>query len=51
MDWVPWVEKLTFTVGAQLPDTLSSQPLSAGVTIVLPVYDPTRRHNDNSMPP
>src|SRR6185503_20589846 len=42
MDWIPWVERLTFTVGAQLPDTLSSQALGAGVTITLPVYDPGR---------
>jgi hypothetical protein len=49
MDWVPWVEKLTFTVGAQLPDTLSSQALGAGVTITLPVYDPTSRHANTAM--
>ena len=49
MDWVPWVERLTFTVGAQLPDTLSSQALGAGVTITLPVYDPGRARNGAAM--
>jgi hypothetical protein len=49
MDWVPWVEKLTFTVGAQLPDTLDSQPLGAGVTITLPVYDPSTGHTNAAM--
>ncbi|HEX4047390.1 MAG TPA: hypothetical protein VH309_06125, partial [Elusimicrobiota bacterium] len=49
MDWVPWIEKLTFTVGAQLPDTLDSQPLSAGVTITVPVYDPSKGHNDRAL--
>jgi hypothetical protein len=49
MDWIPWVEKLSFTVGAQLPDVLSSQPLGIGLTITLPVYDPTRGRNDAAM--
>ena len=49
MDWVPWVERLTFTVGAQLPDMLSSQPLGAGVTITLPVYDPGRARTNAAM--
>ncbi|MDE2511033.1 MAG: hypothetical protein KGL74_07920, partial [Elusimicrobia bacterium] len=49
LDWIPWVEKLSFTVGAQLPDTLSSQPLGIGLTITLPVYDPTRGHNDAAL--
>lgn len=49
MDWVPWVERLTFTVGAQLPDTLSSQALGAGVTITLPVYDPGRAKSGAAM--
>ncbi|HXT02473.1 MAG TPA: hypothetical protein VN915_17500 [Elusimicrobiota bacterium] len=49
MDWVPWVEKLTFTVGATLPDTLDSQALGAGVTITVPVYDPSSGRNDKAL--
>ena len=49
LDWVPWVEKLSFTVGAQLPDVLSSQPLGIGLTITLPVYDPGRGRRDAAM--
>ncbi|MBI4677536.1 MAG: hypothetical protein HY748_08135 [Elusimicrobia bacterium] len=40
MDWIPWIEKLTFYVGVQLQDMLSSQILGAGVSVRLPIYDP-----------
>src|SRR5439155_1853977 len=42
LDWVPWIEKLTLSVGAQLPDLLSSQALGVAVTVRLPVYDPAK---------
>lgn len=42
LDWVPWIEKLTLSVGAQLPDLLSSQALGVSVTVRLPIYDPTK---------
>ena len=40
MDWIPWVEKLTFTLGVQLQDTLSNQVIGAGASVRLPIYDP-----------
>ncbi|MBI3565818.1 MAG: hypothetical protein HY079_11520, partial [Elusimicrobia bacterium] len=49
LDWVPWIEKLTFTIGAQLPDTLSSQALGVGFTITLPVWDPSRGRQNAAM--
>lgn len=49
LDWVPWVEKLTFSVGAQLPDVLSSQALGVGLTVTLPVYDPSRGRQNAAM--
>ncbi len=49
LDWIPWVERLSFTVGAQLPDVLSSQALGVGLTVTLPVYDPSRGRQDAAM--
>ncbi len=42
LDWIPWIEKFTLSVGSQLSDTMSSQPLGISVTIRLPIYDPTK---------
>ncbi|MCM2303095.1 MAG: hypothetical protein NDJ72_00215 [Elusimicrobia bacterium] len=42
LDWVPWIEKFTLSVGAQLPDLLSSQALGVAVTVRLPIYAPTK---------
>ncbi len=44
LDWIPWIERLTFSVGSQLPDMLSSQALGASFTVRLPIYDPNRGH-------
>ncbi|MBI5622891.1 MAG: hypothetical protein HY924_03845 [Elusimicrobia bacterium] len=49
MDWIPWVEKLTFYVGVQLQDMLSSQILGAGVSVRLPIYDPGSKAADRSL--
>ncbi|MDX6770433.1 MAG: hypothetical protein SF051_12935, partial [Elusimicrobiota bacterium] len=49
LDWVPWIERLTFSVGSQLPDMLSSQALGASLTVRLPVYDPTRGHAEAAL--
>ncbi|MBI5595336.1 MAG: hypothetical protein HY928_04520, partial [Elusimicrobia bacterium] len=48
LDWVPWVEKLTFWVGAQLHDILANQVLGAGVSIRLPIYDPNGPTRDKA---
>jgi len=42
LDWIPWIEKFTLSVGAQLPDLMSSQALGIAVTVRLPIYDPTK---------
>ncbi|MDP3544356.1 MAG: hypothetical protein Q8T11_17975 [Elusimicrobiota bacterium] len=42
LDWVPWIEKFTISVGAQLPDLMSSQALGVAVTVRLPIYDPSK---------
>lgn len=42
LDWIPWIEKFTLSVGASLPDTLSSQALGAAVTVRLPIHDPVK---------
>jgi hypothetical protein len=49
LDWAPWIEKLTLSFGAQIPELLSSQPLGAGVSVTLPVYDPARKGRDAAM--
>ncbi|MDE2293514.1 MAG: hypothetical protein KGL53_15640, partial [Elusimicrobia bacterium] len=41
LDWVPWVESVTVWVGTQLQDILANQVLGGGVTIRLPIYDPS----------
>ena len=43
VDWIPFVDKLTVGVGAQLQDLMANQVLGVGVTRRLPVYDP---HSD-----
>ena len=48
-EWIPWVEKVTFFVGAQLQDILAGQALGAGVQIRLPVYDPGAKNNEKAM--
>ena len=49
LDWIPWIERLTFSIGAQLPDLMSSQALGVGSTITDPVYDPTRKRTEVSL--
>lgn len=49
LDWIPWVERLTFSVGTQLPDLLSSQALGFSLTVRLPVYDPASGHADAAL--
>ncbi|MDE2492230.1 MAG: hypothetical protein KGM24_15385, partial [Elusimicrobia bacterium] len=41
VDWLPWIENLTLTVGTQLPDILSSQALGGSLSVTIPVYDPS----------
>lgn len=48
LDWIPWIEKFTIGVGAQLPDLMSSQALGVAVTVRLPIYDPTKGKVDES---
>lgn len=49
LDWIPWIERMTFWVGAQLSDLMSSQALGAGLTVTLPVYDPTTGRADAAL--
>jgi hypothetical protein len=49
MDWIPWIEKMTFYVGVQLQDMLSSQVLGAGMSVRLPIYDPGSKAADRSL--
>ncbi|MBI5209140.1 MAG: hypothetical protein HY927_04110 [Elusimicrobia bacterium] len=49
MDWIPWIERLTFYVGVQLQDMLSSQILGAGVSVRLPIYEPGSKAADGAL--
>jgi hypothetical protein len=40
MDWVPWIEQITVSFGAQLSDYMANQVLGIGTSFRLPVYDP-----------
>ncbi len=49
MDWIPIFEKISFSLGSQLSDMLSSQALSAGLTLTLPIYDPSSKLRDKAL--
>jgi hypothetical protein len=49
MDWIPIFEKISFSLGTQLQDLLASQALTVGVTLTLPIYDPTSKTNDKAL--
>ncbi|OGR57969.1 MAG: hypothetical protein A2X36_17040 [Elusimicrobia bacterium GWA2_69_24] len=48
MDWVPFIEKLTFSVGVQFQDAMANQALGLGVTLRLPFYDPASKERDHA---
>ncbi|MFH2202136.1 MAG: hypothetical protein ABIJ96_03390 [Elusimicrobiota bacterium] len=48
VDWIPWVDKLTFSFGAQFHDYMANQVLGLGVTIRLPIYDPASKEHDKA---
>jgi hypothetical protein len=48
MDWIPWVERLTLSFGAQFTDNLSNNILGVGATIRLPIYDPSSEERNHA---
>ena len=48
MDYIPWVERLTFSVGVQLQDIMANQFFTLGATIRLPLYDPHSQAADKA---
>ncbi|MFH2204880.1 MAG: hypothetical protein ABIJ96_17345 [Elusimicrobiota bacterium] len=49
MDWIPWIEQMTLSFGAQLHDLLGNQVLGAGISIRLPIYDPNSKLHEKAM--
>ncbi|MEK7743873.1 MAG: hypothetical protein AAB578_05755, partial [Elusimicrobiota bacterium] len=49
LDWIPWVERFTFSFGVQFHDLLANQVIGAGITLRLPVYDPNSSHQDKAL--
>jgi len=47
-DWLPWVEKLSLSFGAQFEDMMANQVLTLGASLRLPVYDPASKSRDKS---
>ncbi|MFA6029543.1 MAG: hypothetical protein WC969_06805 [Elusimicrobiota bacterium] len=48
MDWIPWVDRLTVSVGVQFQDMLAGQILTAGGGVRLPIYDPASKERDGA---
>lgn len=49
MDFVPWVEKLTVSIGVQLQDMMANQFFTLGATLRLPLYDPRSKAKDKAL--
>lgn len=49
MDWIPLFEKITFSLGVQLQDVLANQVIGVGVSLRLPIYDPTSKYADKAL--
>lgn len=48
VDWIPWVEQITFSFGAQFQDYLANQVLGIGGSVRLPIYDPASKERDKA---
>jgi len=48
MDWIPWVERLSGSVGVQYQDVLNNQIFRVGAGVRLPIYDPGSGEKDKS---
>jgi len=48
LDKIPWVERMTLGVGTQLQDSMSSQLLGIGGSVLLPIYDPTSKAKNHA---
>ena len=48
IDWLPLIDKLTVGVGTQLQDLMANQVFTAGITVRLPVFDPSSKAADKS---
>ncbi|MEK9144328.1 MAG: hypothetical protein AAB339_01815, partial [Elusimicrobiota bacterium] len=49
LDWIPWVERFTFSFGVQFHDILANQVIGAGISVRLPVYDPNSSLQDKAL--
>jgi hypothetical protein len=48
MDWLPWVDRLAVGFGVQYQDMMNNQVLTAGVSLRLPIYDPSSKAADKA---
>ncbi len=48
IDWIPFIDRFTVGIGAQISDSLSNQSLELGGSIRLPFYDPTSKAADHA---
>ncbi|MBI3296598.1 MAG: hypothetical protein HYZ75_00425 [Elusimicrobia bacterium] len=48
VDWLPWVDQLTVSVGVQFQDLLANQLLGVGGSVRLPIYDPASKERDKA---
>ena len=47
-DWLPWVDRLTLSVGVQFQDLLANQIFGVGGSVRLPFYDPASKDRDGA---
>ena len=48
LDKIPWVERMALGVGTQLQDSMSSQLLGIGGSVLLPIYDPASKAENHA---
>ncbi|TBR17706.1 hypothetical protein EPO15_16325, partial [bacterium] len=48
VDWIPWVDQITFSFGAQFQDFMANQVLGIGGSVRLPIYDPASKERDKA---
>ncbi|MDE2236326.1 MAG: TolC family protein, partial [Elusimicrobia bacterium] len=48
LDWLPFLDRMTLSIGAQLQDSLANQAMTVGVSLRIPVYDPSSGHADKA---
>ncbi|NNN05407.1 MAG: hypothetical protein HKL90_05865, partial [Elusimicrobia bacterium] len=48
MNWLPWVDRLSAGFGVQYQDMMNNQVLTMGVSMRLPIYDPSSKAADHS---